>query len=276
LTNVTGQSAEPINELLRFAEAAARDAGELVRAGVGGRREEASKGGPGNLVTDIDQASEELLVTALRARFPDHAIVAEEGRGADGSQVTWWVDPLDGTNNYAHGFPQFAVSLAATAGTRILCGVTYDPLRDEMFSASEGAGAWLNGRRLAVSERATLAESIVATGFPYDKASNPDNNLRQFVTVTPLVRGIRRTGSATLDLAYVAAGRLDAYWEHGTRPWDVATGVLLVEEAGGIVTDPAGAAPALDGGRFVASNGRIHGELLAALARAEQVRIMPS
>ncbi len=260
-------------DLLKAAVGIALEAGGLVRRGFTVAHTETMKGSAHNLVTDVDHASEAVIVAALAKRYPQHAVVAEEGGGASGDRVTWWVDPLDGTNNFAHSFPMFAVSIAATFGDRILCGVTYDPWREELFTASEGAGAALNGVPLAVSTRSTLEESLVATGFPYDKATNPDNNLVQFLAVTPRVRGIRRTGSASLDLAYVAAGRLDAYWEHGTRPWDVAAGVLMVREAGGRVTNPDGDPPALDGGRFVASNGRIHGELLATLASADRISI---
>lgn len=256
--------------LLKAAEQVARLAGALVAERYSHGHVEQHKGHAHNLVTETDQASEALIVAELRARFPRCAIRAEEGGGAadGGAGITWVVDPLDGTNNFAHGLPIFSVSLAAMAGEAILAGVTYDPLRDELFAARRGGGAWLNGRRLTVSSRKRLEESIVATGFPYDKSSNPDNNLPQFLAVTPTVRGIRRLGSAALDLAYVAAGRMEAYWERGTQAWDVAAGVLMVEEAGGRVTDYDGGPARVDGGRFVASNGRVHAELMAVLARA--------
>jgi myo-inositol-1(or 4)-monophosphatase len=254
--------------LLAGAVAIARGAGEIVRDGFRRRHVETFKGSAGNLVTETDHASEAYIVAALGDRFPDHSIRAEEGGAAERGEVVWVVDPLDGTNNFAHGFPMFAVTLAALQGEAILAGVTYDPLREELFTAVAGAGAFLNSRRLAVSRRDRLAEALVATGFPYDKATNPDNNLAQFVAVTPHVRGIRRAGSAALDLAYVAAGRLEAYWEPGTHAWDVAAGILLVQEAGGRVTDHDGRPAVVDGGRFVASNGRVHAELLARLHEA--------
>jgi myo-inositol-1(or 4)-monophosphatase len=165
----------------------------------------------------------------------------------------------------------FSVSLAAMRGGEVLVGVTYDPLRDEMFAGVLGGGATLNGRPLAVSTRSSLAESLIATGFPYDKSTNPDNNLPQFAAVAPRVRGIRRAGSAALDLAYVAAGRLEAYWERGTSAWDVAAGILFVFEAGGKVTDYDGRRPTVDGGRFVASNGRVHDELMSRLREASGI-----
>ncbi len=240
--------------------------------GFGVAHNERQKGHAHNLVTEADTASEALILRRLLEAFPSHGIVAEEGGagGSDGAAVVWYVDPLDGTNNFAHGFPVFCVSMAAVEGGEVLCGVSYDPLRNELFRAARGQGAYLGDRRLEVSGRRLLAESLVATGFPYDKGSAADNNLAEFAAVMPRVRGIRRPGSAALDLAYVAAGRLDAYWEHGTRPWDVAAGILLVREAGGRVTDLAGRPPRIDGGRFVASNGVIHDELVTTLSGARR------
>jgi myo-inositol-1(or 4)-monophosphatase len=247
----------------------ARSAGALVadyfRAGPTVR----TKGGDvGNLVTDADEASEALIVGELRRRFPRHGILAEEGSSYPGDDIVWHVDPLDGTNNFAHGLPVFAVTLAAARGEEVLGGATYDPLRDELFVAWRGGGAWCNGARLHVSTPAVLAEALVITGFPYDKATNPDNNLREVAAVVPRIRGLRRLGSAALDLAYVAAGRVEAYWERGPVSWDVAAGLLLVAEAGGRVSDYRGAAPRLDGDKFVASNGHVHDELLALLSGA--------
>jgi myo-inositol-1(or 4)-monophosphatase len=254
--------------LLEAAVAIARDAGALVATGYLRERVEMTKGDDANVVTDTDHASERLIVAALAERFPDHGVRAEEGSRATG-EILWLVDPLDGTNNFAHGFPMFAVNLAAVRGEVILAGVTYDPLRDELFTATLGGGAALNGRALQVSRRERLSVALVATGFPYDKASNPDNNLAEFVAVVPQVRGVRRSGSAALDLAYVAAGRLDAYWEHGTNAWDVAPGILMVHEAGGRVTDYTGRPAQMEGGRFLASNGLIHSALMERLACAK-------
>jgi myo-inositol-1(or 4)-monophosphatase len=260
-----------LDEWLATAAGVARDAGSLVAERYTLAHHEDQKGHAHNLVTETDHASEELIVAALTKAFPNHGITAEEGRGRGERHITWVVDPLDGTNNFAHGFPMFCISMAAMRGNEVLVGVTYDPLRDELFTARRDGGATMNGRTIHVSSRRTLAESLVATGFPYDKSTNQDNNLAQFVAVAPRVRGIRRAGSAALDLAYVAIGRLDAYWEHGTKAWDVATGVLLVMEAGGRVTDYENRPPRIDGGRFVASNGLIHEELLSRLADASQL-----
>lgn len=247
----------------------ARRAGALVKSRYLLAHTEEQKGHAHNLVTETDHASEELIVGELSARFPTHGIRGEEGRGAEGQHLVWVVDPLDGTNNFAHGFPVFCVSLACMRGDEVLVGVTFDPLRDEMFAGRRAGGATLNGTALRVSTRPRLAESLVATGFPYDKSTNPDNNLAQFVAVTPHVRGVRRAGSAALDLAYVAAGRLEAYWERGTAAWDVAAGILFVIEAGGQVTDYDGRPAQPDGGRFVASNGHVHDELMERLQCAK-------
>ena len=246
----------------------ARSAGEMIVEGHRQRHKTREKGHAHNLVTEVDEAVEAFIVQQLERSFPDHAVIAEEGGSSAGTGTTWYVDPLDGTNNFAHGVPVFAVSLAAVDAEGPVAGVTLDPLRGELFKAVRGGGAFLNGQRLSVSDRRTLDRSLVATGFPYDKGSNPDNNLAEFVAVTPWVRGIRRLGSAALDLAYVAAGRFEAYWERGTRAWDVAAGILMVLEAGGHVTDLAGRPPTIDGGRFVASNGHIHPELVALLTAA--------
>ncbi len=260
-----------LDALLAAAAAIAREAGALVAEGYLRGRVEMTKGSDFNVVTDTDLAAERLIAERLRARFPEHGLLGEEGSLVEAAAggIHWAVDPLDGTNNFAHGFPMFAVNLAALQGDEVQVGVTFDPLRDELFAARVGGGATLNGRPLLVSGRERLAVSLVATGFPYDKATNPDNNLPQFVAVAPHVRGIRRGGSAALDLAYVAAGRLEAYWERGTEIWDVAPGVLMVREAGGHVTDYDGRPPRLDGGCFVASNGRIHAELMERLQWAK-------
>jgi myo-inositol-1(or 4)-monophosphatase len=265
------RAALDLDAVLVAAVSIARTAGALVAERYNQGHTEDHKGHAGNLVTETDHASEALIVAALTDRFPGHTVRGEEGRGAAGGDLVWVVDPLDGTNNFAHGFPVFAVSLALMHGDDVLVGVTYDPLRDELFAGRRGGGATLDGRALAVSRRERLGEALVATGFPYDKATNPDNNLAQFVAVTPHVRGIRRAGSAALDLAYVAAGRLDAYWERGTQAWDVAAGILFVLEAGGRVTDYTGGPAHPDGGRFVASNGRIHDALMERLRCAPPV-----
>lgn len=274
-----------LDEWLDVATTVARDAGALLReryaAGlaVDGVLRAARKGHAHNLVTQTDLDSEALILARLAEAFPAHRLLAEEGGAAGTASAAaplWLIDPLDGTNNFAHGIGVFAVNLALTLDDEVLLGVTFDPLRDELFSARRGGGAWLNGRRLAVSARDSLEEAVVATGFPYDKQSSPDNNLAQFAAVMPLVRGIRRMGSAALDLAYVAAGRFDAYWERGIQAWDVAPGILLVREAGGQVTDDEGRPMRPVAGRITASNGLLHPTLLNRLAAARQVQARPT
>ena len=222
-----------------------------------------------DLVTEADVASERLIVAAIRTRFADHTIQSEEGLGdlatvVPGVPHLWLVDPLDGTVNYAHGYPMWGVSLALAEADKMVMGVAYDPLRDEIFWAERGQGAWLNGARLHVSKAVWLQEALLATGFPYRLASLADNNLAEFSAVVPQAQGVRRAGAAVLDLAHVAAGRLDGYWEKHLQPWDWAAGWLLVEEAGGTVTRLDGRPWSLQENNMAASNGLIHGELLNA------------
>jgi myo-inositol-1(or 4)-monophosphatase len=254
--------------MLNFAIGLALQAGALLRAGLAHERRVASKGFA-DVVTDADQASEALIVGAISEHFPDHAIVAEESGSTTGaSEYTWLIDPLDGTLNYLHGNPVFCVSLAALYGGELLLGVVYDPSRDELFAAERGGGARLNGRPLAVSRTATLASALLTTGFPYNRFSNPDNNLREHDHLLLKCQDIRRPGSAALDLCAVAAGRSDAHWELELSPWDVAAGALIVREAGGSVTNWGDQAWHPDEARIVASNGAIHGELIRELALA--------
>lgn len=252
--------------LLSFAIETARRAGALLLEGLARRRTMELKSAY-EVVTEVDRASEDLIVNAIHDAFPDHAILAEEGSGIDRtSPFLWLIDPLDGTNNYAHGFPFFSVSIALMESNDLILGVVFDPLRDELFYAERGAGSWCNGQRLRVSETSALAASLVSTGFPYDFATTTDNNAQQFVRIQARTQGVRRAGSAALDLAYVAMGRLDAHWELRLKPWDTAAGALLVLEAGGRLSDWRGAPWDPWNDRLVASNGRIHDELIAALA----------
>jgi myo-inositol-1(or 4)-monophosphatase len=252
--------------MLDFTIDLARRAGMLLLSRLEGQRDMVLKS-RFELVTDADHASEELIIKAIAEQFPDHAIVAEESGGAQGeSGYTWVIDPLDGTNNYAHGFPAFCVSLGLMKDGQLHLGVIYDPTRDELFSAERGQGARCNGRRLHVSETSTLAASLISTGFPYNFYElDQDNNAREFNTLLGRVQGIRRPGSAALDLAYVAMGRLDAHWELQLKPWDSAAGALLVTEAGGHISDWRGDAWDPWNDRLLASNGHIHDELIQAL-----------
>jgi myo-inositol-1(or 4)-monophosphatase len=250
----------------RLAIEAARAAGELLRSELAGARRIAFKGTPTNLVTEMDARAEALVLGRIRAAFPDDAILSEEMGAATGrSGRRWIVDPLDGTTNYAHGIPLFGVSIALEIDGRVELGVIHDPNHDELFVAERGAGACVNDRPLAVSQAASLDESLLATGLPYNLRETPDNNLREFAAFSLRARGLRRMGSAVLYLAWLAAGRFDGYWEVRTGPWDLAAGALLVQEAGGRVTALDGGPLSLDAPSIVASNGRIHDAMLAVL-----------
>lgn len=223
--------------------------------------------GDKNLVTEVDKESERLIVEHLLSRFPDHDIVAEEGEYVQhGSSFRWIIDPVDGTTNYAHGYPWFCSSIGLELEGELVAGVIYNPVYDELFTATKGGGAYLNGNRLAVSACSPLSNSLLGTGFPYDCATDPANNFASFIAFQKSAQGIRRAGAAALDLAYVAAGRLDGFWELKLKAWDVAAGVLLVREAGGMVTGFDGSPYDVFNDRIVASNGLIHGEMVALLA----------
>lgn len=223
--------------------------------------------GDKDLVTEVDRESERLIVEHLRSKFPDHDIVAEEGQyPQDDSPCRWIIDPVDGTTNYAHGFPWFCSSIGLMRDQELVAAVIYNPVQDELFTATRGGGAFLNGCRISVSGRTPLKNSLLGTGFPYDCASDPANNFDNFITFQKAARGIRRAGAAALDLAYVAAGRLDGFWELKLKAWDVAAGVLLVREAGGTVTTFDGSAYDVFNDRIVASNGLIHDQMIATLS----------
>ncbi len=239
----------------------AREAGALLMTYFV-RRVKVEYKGDVDLVTEADRASEALIVDRIQARWPRHRIMAEEGtRAESSSDYLWYVDPLDGTTNFAHGFPVFCVSLAVEHKGERVAGVIHDPTRDELFSAEKGSGAWLNQRRIHVSTVAKLAESLVATGFPSHKRhKNP--NIHFYHQITLRTHGVRRAGSAALDLACVASGRFDGFWEFNLNPWDTAAGVLLVEEAGGKVTDFSGGSFKIESREVMASNSLLHADLL--------------
>ncbi len=218
--------------------------------------------GEADLVTEADRASETLIRQRIRKLWPTHDILGEEEGLIDtGSDYRWYVDPLDGTTNFAHGFPMFCVSMALEHKGKRIAGVIYDPTRDEMFTAEQGRGAYLNQKPMHVSNIKNLAESLVATGFPSHKRhQNP--NIHFYHQITLRTHGVRRAGSAALDLCYVASGRLDGFWEFNLNPWDTAAGVLIVQEAGGIVTDFSGGPFQIDSRETVASNGLLHQALL--------------
>jgi myo-inositol-1(or 4)-monophosphatase len=223
-----------------------------------------------DLVTEVDRACELAIVETIRARFPGHDIVTEETDLArTGSHHVWYVDPLDGTTNFAHSYPMFCVSVALVRDGEIVAGVVLDPLRDELFAAEKGGGAHLNGRPLRVSSASRLIESLLITGFPYDLHDKLEERLRPFNKVMGRARAIRRDGAAALDLCYVAAGRADGFWEAILKPWDMHAGRLVLAEAGGRATRLDGGPLGLGPEGVVATNGRIHDELLGLLAEAE-------
>lgn len=219
-----------------------------------------------DLVTEADRTSERLIVERLKAAFPTHAIVAEEGGGQEGnSEYRWYVDPLDGTTNFAHGFPAFNVTMGLERAGELIAGVVFDPLRDEMFTAERGSGAFLNKRRIQVSKVSRIENSLAATGFPSRKR-HESVNIHFFYQVAMSSHGVRRAGAAALDLAYVACGRLDAYWEFGLNPWDMAAGVLLIREAGGTCSNMHGGALNLRGPHILADNTKLHEPMLELFA----------
>ncbi len=219
-----------------------------------------------DFVSDMDRAAEATIIQELRSRFPDHAILAEEsGEQAGKSDFQWIIDPLDGTTNYLHGFPQFAVSIALKHRDQLECGVVYDPLREELFTAARGRGAQLNDRKLRVTNRPSLEGALIGTGFPFRDQRHIDAYLGMFKAMTLATAGLRRPGSASLDLAYVAAGRTDGFWEIGLSPWDCAAGALLILEAGGAITDLSGSNRFLDTGNMVAGNPKVHRAMLDLL-----------
>lgn len=253
--------------MLNFAIETAREAGQILLEKFG-KIEKITKKGDINLVTEADLASEALIIEKIKSYYPKHSVLAEEAGDAvvigGSSSWKWIIDPLDGTTNYAHGYPCFCVTLSLEHEGEIVIGVTFDPTRNELFAAEKGSGASLNGRRIRVSETSNLGDALIVTGFPYDFKDREDfaRHLTQFLLRS---RGVRRDGSAAIDMAYVACGRFDGFWEEGLNPWDVAAGYLMIEEAGGQVTYYNGEKFSVYTPPICASNGNIHGEMLEIL-----------
>ena len=218
-----------------------------------------------DFVSEVDRQAEQEIIAVLRKAYPDHGVLAEESGRREGNDYQWIIDPLDGTTNYLHGFPQFAVSIALQHKGRMEQGVVYDPLRQELFTASRGAGAMLNERRIRVTSRRSLDGALLGTGFPFKSQQHLDAYLDMFRSLFPRTAGIRRPGSAALDLAYVAAGRLDGFWEIGLNIWDMAAGVLLIQEAGGLSSDFVGGHDYLENGNLVAGNPKVFAEILKTI-----------
>ena len=231
-------------------------------------RLEYSSKGRNDYVSQADIEAERAVLDVLTRAYPDHGIIAEESGKREGSEYTWIIDPLDGTTNFLHGFPMFAVSVAVKRAGVLEHGVVYDPLHDEMFTASRGEGAQLNGKRIRVSTTRKLAPSLLGTGFPFRDLGIIEPWMRSFQSLLPKTSGIRRAGAAALDLAYVAAGRLDGFWEFGLKPWDMAAGALLIREAGGLVADVSGGQDFLESGNLVSANPLIFEEFRKIVARS--------
>lgn len=257
---------DDLKEFARVGEAAVREAGQYLRENLGRAAGRTEYKGAVDLVTPYDVGAQDILVGRLSAAFPGHGFLAEEGVERTGtSDCRWVIDPLDGTTNFAHAFPVFCVAAGLECGGRLVLGFVYDPLREEMFRAEAGGGAFLNGAPIRVSAVDRLDRALLATGFPYDVRQSPENNLDHWSRLIVRAQAIRRCGSAALDLSYVACGRFDGFWELKLKPWDVAAGGLIVVEAGGRVTDFAGGPFKLGVPAIAATNGLIHGPLLEVL-----------
>ena len=251
--------------MLTIAIEAAREAGTFLLENVGKIKNiERKIGQETNLVTEIDKQSEALIIKKIQQHFPDHAILGEEsGAHAQKSEYRWIIDPLDGTTNFTHGVPIFCVTIGIEHAGEIIAGVIYDPNTNELYTAEKGKGAFLNGKRIYVSKTETLINSLLVTGFPYNVNENPQNVIEHFINFLPKAQGVRRLGSAAIDLAYVACGRFDGYWEVFVHPWDKAAGILLIQEAGGVVTNfENDANDIIYNPNTLATNGLIHKKML--------------
>ena len=264
-------SAVDVATLRDAAAAMAREAGAIVREGWGTIHAPERKGRI-DLVTEYDRRSERLLLARIAQRFPGHDVLAEESgarpAAGGGSGVRWIVGPLDGTTNFSHNYPFFAVSVGVEVNGELAAGAVFDPVRDELFAAARGAGATLNGAPIQVSNIARVEDALLVTGFPYSVREHPETVMPLFQAFLMRAQGVRRDGSAALNLCYLACGRFDGFWEGSLSPWDMAAGVLLVREAGGAVTSYDGGRFALDGRQILGSNGRLHDEMIAILAHA--------
>lgn len=256
--------------IVNIAVRAARRAGNLIASAVEQvDRLEITEKASNDFVTQVDRQAEEAIIGVIRDAYPDHSILGEEGGELegkkDGVNYQWIIDPLDGTTNFLHGFPQFAVSIGVRYKGRLEHAVVYDPMRQELFTASRGGGAQLNDRRLRVTSRKGLEGALLGTGFPFKQQQHLDSYMATFKALFPMTAGIRRPGSAALDLAYVAAGRLDGFWEIGLSPWDMAAGALLIQEAGGLVSDFGGGNDYLETGNIVAGNPKVFKSILQTI-----------
>lgn len=255
-----------MHPLVNIAVKAARRAGSIIlRYANQLDRLEIKQKGRNDFVTEVDQIAESEIIEIIRKAYPDHSILGEETGESAGNEYQWIIDPLDGTTNFLHGYPQYAVSIAVKHNDKLDQAVVFDPLRDELFTASRGNGAHLNDRRIRVSNTLDMPLALLGTGFPFKQPEDLEAWINSFRDVLTGSSGVRRAGSAALDLAHVACGRLDGFWEIGLKPWDLAAGCLLVEESGGIVTDFSGKQQFMDSGNIVAGNAKIYEKLLAMI-----------
>ena len=263
---------QQIREYLDDATYIAQESGKVLKKYWGKLSDIREKGFPWDLVTEADKESEEIILGLLHEKYPDHDILSEEAglHKKNKSEFSWIVDPLDGTTNYTHQYPMVSISIALAYRNNPIVGVVYNPILEELFTAAKGQGCMLNGRLAHVSKVTSLERSLLATGFAYDRMETEDNNYAEFCHITSRSQGVRRGGSAALDLAYVAAGRLDGFWERGLKPWDIAAGIILIKEARGCITSYEGKTLDLESGRILASNGLIHDDLILELKKAKE------
>lgn len=255
-----------MNPMLNIAVRAARDAGKLiVRYLDRVDRLPVITKEKNDFVTEVDQKAESLIINTLKQAFPGHSILAEESGISGESDYQWIIDPLDGTTNFLHGFPQFAISIALKHHNKLIAGVIYDPLRQELFTTSLGDGAYLNNRRIRVSKQMGLNGALIGTGFPYKDFRYLDDYMEMFKVMVTKTAGVRRPGSAALDLAYLACGRIDGFWEMGLNSWDIAAGALMIREAGGIITDFSATENYLQNGHVIAGNPKVFNQMLKTL-----------
>lgn len=255
-----------MHPMLNIAVRAARSAGDLIsRSAENVGQLQINYKSKNDYVTEVDRAAEQEIIRVIQAAYPEHAILAEESGEHRGNEFVWIIDPLDGTTNYLHGFPVYAVSIALQIKGKLELGVVYDPLRDELFTAERGGGAMLNNRRIRVARQTSLKGALIGTGFPFKQPQHLDAYLGMFRALHTDSAGIRRAGAAALDLAYVAAGRLDGFWEIGLHPWDMAAGILLIKEAGGVVTDFAFKDNYMETGNVLTGNPKMHQVMYQAI-----------
>lgn len=264
-------STNQLNELAAFALSLAEEGAKVLLHFWGNLKNVSDKEGAGNLVTEADKESERRILDLIQKHYPHHAVLAEEtgAHKVQEADFLWVIDPLDGTTNYAHQYPVAAVSVGLVYRGQPVVGVIYNPMLKELFQGQRGKGATLNGQKIHVSTTKTIQKSLLASGFAYDRCETRDNNYAEFCHLTNLSQGVRRAGSASLDMAYVAAGRFDGYWERGIKPWDIAAGTVIVEEAGGKVSAYDGTHLDLYSGRVLATNGQIHHQLSNELLRVK-------